>query len=121
MALEANSNHLVGEGQSTVRPPLFVGDNYAYWKTKMKLFIQENDYEVQRIILNGPIIPTKKVGDREVVKQEEECDANDLKLAQLNAKARHTLFCALRASEYNKVSFCENAKEVWDKLQVTHE
>ena len=32
----------------------------------------------------------------------------------------HTLFCALGASEYNKVSFCENAKEVWDKLQVTH-
>ena len=79
MALEADSNHLVGEGQSIVRPPLFVGDNYAYWKTRMKLFIQVSDYEVWRIILNGPIIPTKKVGDQEVVKQEEECDANDLK------------------------------------------
>ena len=79
MALEADSNHLVGEGQSTVRPPLFVRDNYAYWKTRMKLFIQVSDYEVWRIILNGPIIPTKKVGDQEVVKQEEECDANDLK------------------------------------------
>ena len=33
----------------------------------------------------------------------------------------HTLFCALGASEYNRVSLCENAKEVWDKLQVTHE
>ena len=33
----------------------------------------------------------------------------------------HTLFCVLRASEYNRVSFCENAKKVWDKLQVTHE
>ena len=30
MALEANLNHLVGESQSTVRPPPFVGDNYAY-------------------------------------------------------------------------------------------
>ena len=121
MALEADSNHLVGEGQSTVRPPLFVGENYAYWKTRMKLFIQASDYEVWRIVQNGPIIPMKKVGDQDVVKQEEEWDTNDLKSAQLNAKAMHTLFCALGASEYNRVSLCENAKEVWDKLQVTHE
>ena len=79
MALEADSNHLVGEGQSTVRPPLFFVDNYAYWKTRMKLFIQASDYEVWKIILNGPIIPTNKVGDQEVEKQEEEWDANDLK------------------------------------------
>ena len=46
MALKADSNHLVGEDQSTIRPPLFVGDNYAYWKTRMKLFIQASDYEV---------------------------------------------------------------------------
>ena len=32
MALEADTNNLVGEGQSTVRPPLFIGDNYTYWK-----------------------------------------------------------------------------------------
>ena len=121
MALEADSNHLVGEGQSIVRPPLFVGDNYAYWKTRMKLFIQASDYEMWRIILNGLIIPIKKVKDQKGVKQEEESDANDLKSAQLNAKAMHTLFYALRASEYNRVSLCENAKEVWDKLQVTHE
>ena len=33
----------------------------------------------------------------------------------------NTLFYALGASEYNRVSLCENAMEVWDKLQVTHE
>ena len=49
MAFEADANHLVSEGQSPVRPPLFVGDNYAYWKTRMKLFIQASDYEVWRI------------------------------------------------------------------------
>ena len=30
MAVETDTNHVVGEGQSTVRPLLFVGDNYAY-------------------------------------------------------------------------------------------
>ena len=81
MALEADTNHLVGKGQSTVRPSFFVGDNYAYWKIRMKLFIQASDYEVWRIIVNGPLIPTKKVGDQEIVKQESEWDANDLKSA----------------------------------------
>ena len=42
-------------------------------------------------------------------------------MAQLNAKAMHTLFCALGPSEYNRVSLCDNAKQVWDKLATTHE
>ena len=75
-------------------------------------YLSKQVYEVWRIILNGPIIPTKKVGDQEVVKQEEEWDANDLKSAQLNAKAIYILFYALEANEYNRVSLCENAKEV---------
>ena len=46
-----------------MRPPLFVGDNYAYWKTRMRLFIQGTDYEALRVIVNGPTIPIKKGGD----------------------------------------------------------
>ena len=71
--------------------------------------------------MNSPLIPIKKVGDEEVIKEESEWDANDIKMAQINAKAMHTLFCALGTNEYTWVSLCENAKEVWDKLQVTHE
>ncbi|XP_016675257.1 uncharacterized protein [Gossypium hirsutum] len=33
----------------------------------------------------------------------------------------HTLFCALGLKEYSRVSPCSNAKEIWDKLEVTHE
>ncbi|XP_022728776.1 uncharacterized protein LOC111284351 [Durio zibethinus] len=42
-------------------------------------------------------------------------------MAQLNAKAMHTLFCAIWPSEYNRVFLCENTKEIWDKLAITHE
>lgn len=31
------------------------------------------------------------------------------------------LYCAINGSEYDKISCCDNAKEMWDKLQVTHE
>ena len=73
------------------------------------------------MIVNGPKIPKKKVGDEKVIKKESEWDTNDLKLAQLNTKVMHTLFCALGANKYTRVSLCENAKKIWDKLQMTHE
>ncbi|KAH1082716.1 hypothetical protein J1N35_022477, partial [Gossypium stocksii] len=44
MASEQNSI-ILGEGHSTMRPPLFNGTNYSYWRTRMKLFVQANDYE----------------------------------------------------------------------------
>ena len=86
----------------------------------MRLFIQANDYEVWKIIVNGPLIPKKKVKDCTVPKEENEWDEQDTKMAQLNAKAMHTLFCALGPSEYNRALFCDNAKQVRDKLATTH-
>ncbi|KAK8700340.1 hypothetical protein V6N13_018739 [Hibiscus sabdariffa] len=40
---------------------------------------------------------------------------------ELNCKALHIVFYALGPDEYAKVSSCDSAKEVWDKLQVIHE
>ena len=76
-----------------MKPLLFIGDNYAYWKKRMRLFIQGTDYEAWRVIVNSPLILTNKVGDEDVIKKESEWDANDIKMAQLNAKAMHTLLC----------------------------
>ena len=46
MAYNGVATNSVSEGHSTVRPPFFDEDNYSYWKTRMMLFIQANDYEV---------------------------------------------------------------------------
>ena len=47
----------------------------------MRLFVQANDYEVWRVIVNGPSIPKKNVGDEEIIKKKSEWDANDIKIA----------------------------------------
>ncbi|XVF77858.1 hypothetical protein PTKIN_Ptkin14bG0081000 [Pterospermum kingtungense] len=104
------------KGHSIVRLSFFNGENYSYWKNRMKLFIQANDYDVWRLIVNGHKIPMKVIGGRSVVKDESEWTTEDIKKAQLNAKALHTLFYALGPNEYNKVSMCANAIEAWDKL-----
>ena len=75
MAFEVNETHLVGEGQSIVRSPLFFGDNYTYWKTRIRLFIQANNYEVWTIIVNGLKISKNRLGDEKVIKEESEWDA----------------------------------------------
>ncbi|KAA3480278.1 hypothetical protein EPI10_020726 [Gossypium australe] len=111
---------ILGEGYSTMRPPLFNGSNYLDWRTRMKLFIQANNC-VWRIITNGSFIHMKRVEGVIFPKEESEWDNNYIKKIQLNAKDMDTLFYALSANEYIRVSLCNNAKEIWDKIGVTHE
>ena len=39
---------------------------------------------------------------------------------QTNAKAMIALFCALERNEFNRVSNCQTAHEIWHILEVTH-
>lgn len=39
----------------------------------------------------------------------------------LNSRAMNALFCGLSPEEYNKVSVCKTAKEIWDTLEVINE
>ena len=40
---------------------------------------------------------------------------------EINAKAMNTLIYALCPEEFNRISTCKIAKEIWDKLKVTRE
>ena len=87
----------------------------------MRIFIQLNDYVCWDIIENGPTIPTKIIEKGKVPKPKNEWTPMDIKDVQNNAKAMHTLYCALDVNEFNRISGCETAKEIWDKLEITHE
>ncbi len=111
----------MSEGQSTNRPPLFNGTNYTYWKARMRIFIQALDYELWYIITRGPHTPTISIEGTIIPKPEMDWNENDRRLAQLNAKGINILYCSLDVSEFNRISRCISAKEIWDKLEVTHE
>lgn len=108
-------------GQASNRPPLFDGSNYIHWKEKMTLYLQATNYALWLIITKGPKIPTKVVDHISVPKLEDEFDERDYKLLQANAKAKLILVCGLDANEYNRISGCITAKEIWDKLEITYE
>jgi hypothetical protein len=109
------------EGQSINRPPLFNSSDYSYWKTRMTTYIKGQDYLIWKIIVNGPHVPTKIVEEQEIPKQETEWDENDVKLIELNYKAMNCLYCAFDSKEFNEISSCNSAKEIWERLEATYE
>ncbi|GLT26178.1 hypothetical protein SLA2020_012620 [Shorea laevis] len=120
----ATQNFLFFEGQLTTRPPLFNGTNYAYWKNRMKVYMQGSDYLRWEIVWDGPYVPMKRKSEelKEMIpKKLEEFDKNDKEKIQLNAKAITALYCTLDPFEFDHISVSVSAKEIWDKLEVAHE
>ena len=73
------------------------------------------------IITSDPYYPTKTIDGISILKPEGEWNDQDKKSPQLNVKAMNVLYYALVANEFNRISVCTSAKEIWDTLEVTHE
>nr|CAD1838597.1 unnamed protein product [Ananas comosus var. bracteatus] len=104
--------HATIEGQSIARSPFFNGSNYTYWKVRMQIFLQSLDFDLWDIVENGYIKPTTTTSTWK---------AEDKGKFNLNSKAMNALHCALDSNEFNRISTCKTAKEIWDKLAVVHE
>ena len=88
-------------------------------------YISAEDSELWDVILDGPYVSMKEVKYGSlttfVVKTTKEFTEIDRKKYEKNYKAKKIVFCGISADEYNRVSACESAKEIWDCLQTTHE
>ena len=80
------------EGQSITRPPFFDGNDYPYWKTRMRIYLQALDYEIWEVICDDLLIPRKNA-----------LSELDKKTMSLNSKAMNALFCALDKKEFHRV------------------
>ena len=94
-------------GQSLIIPPLFDDTNYAYWKVRMRVFLQSLDKKEWQAI---EIVWTKP----------KEAPANwdeaKIKAANFNTKVLNVLFSAVTNEEFKKISSTETAKEAWTIL-----
>ena len=100
------------EGCSVFRPPFFNGLDYTYWKTRMRVFLISLNLDLWNIIENGFQLPSKPMNEWSVLEK---------KNFSLNAKAMNALFCALDKNEFNRISTCETAFDIWRTLEITHE
>ena len=98
-------------GQSLLIPPLFDGTNYAYWKVRMKTFMQALDEKVWQAVEVGWVKPKEASVDQDEAK---------IKAANFNSRALNALFSGVTNEEFKKISSMEIAKEAWTILETTY-
>ena len=103
---------VMDRGQSLITPLLFDGTNYAYWKVRMRAFLQSLDEKVWQAVGIGWTKPKEASADWDEAK---------IKVANFNSRALNALFSAITNEEFKKISSIETAKEAWTILQTTYE
>ena len=98
-------------GQSLLIPPLFNRINYAYWKVRMKVFLQALGEQVWQAIEIGWI----KLEEAPV-----NWDEATIIAANFNSRALNALFCGVTNEEFKKISSMKVAKEAWTILETTY-
>ena len=99
-------------GHSLVIPPHFDGNNYAYWKVKMKAFLKSIDEKVWNSVEYGCGKPTTPVSEWQTSQRE---------AAAFNSKAMNAIFNAVSMEEFKRISNVEVAHIAWNILQIVHE
>ena len=93
-------------------PPLFDGTNYAYWKLRIRTFLQSLDQKMWQAMEIGWTKPKEALAD---------WDDGKIKAANFNSKAFNALFSTVTNEEFKNISSTETAKEAWTILQTTYE
>ena len=99
-------------GHSLVIPPHFDGNNYAYWKVRMKAFSKSIDERVWNSIECGWEKPTTLASKWSTSQKE---------AAAFNSKVMNAIFNAISMEEFKRISNVEVAHTAWNILQIVHE
>jgi hypothetical protein len=85
--------------------PEFDGQKYAFWRRRMKTYVQTQGFEVWKSVVDGykePAIPPT--------------NENQNKLSLNNSKAKNLLLNGLVNSVYVKFMHCSSTKDIWDQI-----
>ena len=98
------------EKEASIRPPIFDGSNFVYWKVRITAYLQSLGTEVWDTVEAGYTSPSATPTDTAGKKQYE-----------TNEKDVNTLLGSLSQSEFIKVMQLKTAKEIWDKIVLSYE
>ena len=98
--------------QSLNVPPFFDGNNYAFWKVRMRAILCSIDDAMWDAVEVGWSKP-------EAVKST--WDKAALAAANANSKALNAIFCGVSPEEFHRISHITVAKEAWEILETTYE
>ena len=99
-------------GHSLVISPHFDGNNYAYWKVRMKAFLKSINERVWNSVEYGWEKPTTLVSEWQTSQKE---------AVAFNSKAMNAIFNVVFMKELKRISNVEVAHTAWNILQTVHE
>ena len=94
-------------GQSLIIPLLFDGTNYAYWKVRMRAFLQSLDEKVWQAV---------EIGWTKATEAPTHWDDAKIKAENFNSQVLNALFNAVTNEEFKKISSTKTTKEAWTIL-----
>ena len=97
---------------SLVIPPHFDGNNYAYWKVRIKAFLKSIDERVWNFVEYGWEKPTTLVSEWQTSQKE---------AAAFNSNAMNAIFNAVSMEEFKRILNVEVAHTAWNIFQIVHE
>ena len=99
-------------GHSLVIPPHFDGNNYAYWKVRMKVLLKSIDERVWNFV--------KYVWEK-LTTLVNEWSTSQKEVATFNSKAMNAIFNVVFMEKFKRISNVEVAHIAWNILQTVHE
>ena len=97
---------------SLVIPPHFDGNNYAYWKVRMKAFLKSIDERVWNSV---------EYGWKKLTTFVSEWSTSQKEVAAFNSKAMNAIFNAISMEEFKGISNVEVTYTTWNILQTVQE
>jgi len=98
------------EREGSIRPPIFEGRNFVYWKIRTTTYLQLLGMNIWGIVEGGytyPLaIPTNMVGRKQY-----ELNTNDVTI----------LLGSFSKPEFVKVMQLKSTEEIWDKIILSYE
>lgn len=103
---------VISKAQSLVVLPYFDGNNYAYWKVRIRAFLKSLDKCVWMLVKKGWTKSATNI---------DSCSKDELNAYNWNNKGFHAIFMVVSQDEVNRISMSETAMESWEVLEVTYE
>ena len=98
-------------GHSLVIPPHFDGNNYAYWKVRMKAFLKSINEKVWNSVEYGWKKPTTPISEWQTSQKE---------AAAFNSKAMNAIFNIVSIEKFKIIYNVEVTHTACNILQIVH-
>ena len=97
------------EGFDHTIPPLLENTDFYLWKARMKSFVLSSSFKMWDVFINDSDFKPK------VNWTEEEKN-----LFYLNIRAMQILYKSLTDSDFQKIKYCPNARDIWNTLDAMY-